>query len=237
MWIKSEPKSPKRRDRAMDARRELKGCHLFGQLDDAGLAPLVAMARVCSYQKGEVIFRQSAEVPGVFLVVEGLVRIYQLAPGGKEHVLELVGPSRTFAEVAAIAGFPCPAYAQAVEPTTCVVLPGEPFRRLLRTDHDLCYRVLTGMAGWVRRLVEQLEDIVLRDAAGRVARYLLGAPERGDRSVQLPGLKKHLASHLDLTSETLSRTLRRLADAGLISSEADGTIRVLDHDGLRQAAI
>lgn len=91
------------------------------------------------------------------------------------------------------------------------------------------------MAGWVKQLVGLMEDVVLRDAAGRVARYLLGVAEENG-AVRLPSLKRHLASHLNLTSETLSRTLRRLADGGLIVSGDDQSLTVLDHVGLEQVA-
>ena len=76
----------------MDARRILESCPQFGQLDSASLGPLVAMARTQRFEKGETILRQLSEVPGVFVVGEGLVRVFQLSPGGKEHVLELAGP-------------------------------------------------------------------------------------------------------------------------------------------------
>src|SRR5208283_128950 len=100
-------------------------------------------------------------------------RVYKLAASGKEHVLHLAGPGKTFAEVAAIADFELPAAAQAVCETTCLLLPVRPFRRLMEQDHAFCLQMLTGLAFWVRHLVELLEDIVLRDAAGRLARYLV----------------------------------------------------------------
>jgi CRP/FNR family transcriptional regulator len=95
---------------------------------------------------------------------------------------------------------------------------------------------MASMAIWVKHLLGLVEDVVLRDAAGRIARYLLDAPHGIDGSVQLPSLKKHLASHLNLTSETLSRTLRRLEDLGLITSDADRGIVIVDRPGLQAAA-
>ena len=54
--------------------------------------------------------------------------------------------------------------------------------------------------------------------------------------IQLPGLKKHLASHLNLTSETLSRSLRRLVEAGLIENVSTQSLKVVDPEGLQGAA-
>ena len=194
---------------------------------------LKGMARLMSFEKGRQIFRQGQACPGVFVVGSGLVRVYKMSPSGKEHVLHLVGPGGTFAEVAAIGGFACPAYAEAIEDTTCAVLPTGEFGKLLKEDAELARGLLIGMAGWVKHMVGMLEDIALRDAAGRVARYLLSVA-KGERA-ELPSLKRHLASHLNLTSETLSRTLRKLADEGMI--EDDGDVIVLtDVDRLREVA-
>jgi CRP/FNR family transcriptional regulator, dissimilatory nitrate respiration regulator len=98
---------------------------------------------------------------------------------------------------------------------------------------------MTSITLWARRLVTLIEDIALRDAAGRLARFLLELSQSkstADGVVDLPGLKRHVASHLNLTSETFSRTLRRLIDAGLIA-EVDATrVRLLSFKKLRQVA-
>jgi CRP/FNR family transcriptional regulator len=194
------------------------------------------MAIVRKYERSTMIFRQGDQCPGVFIVGSGLVRIFKMAPSGKEHVLHLVGPGNTFAEVAAIGMFDCPAFAEALEDTRCVLLPIAAFSRALNNDHALCLQLMASMARWVKHLVGLVEDVVLRDAAGRTARYLLDAPHAADGSVHLPSLKKHLASQLNLTSETLSRTLRRLEEMGLITSDAERGIIVVDRPGLQSAA-
>jgi len=214
----------------------LHGCKLFSPVEPPGFARLVAIARLCRFRKGELIFREEDECPGVYVVGSGQVRVFKTAAGGKEHVLHIVGPGHTFAEVAAIGGFNVPASAEAVADTVCALLPLERFRKALAEDHALCLGMMTGMTLWVRHLVNLMEDVVLRDAAGRLARFLLSSPPAQAGTIELPALKRHLASHLNLTSETFSRTLRRLVDAGLIA-EADNThVRLLDRDALSQVA-
>lgn len=137
---------------------------------------------------------------------------------------------------AAIGGYSCPATAQAIAESTCVLLPTKPFMMILRTQHQLCLEIMTGMCAWVRTLVGLLEDITLRDATGRVARMIADLTDTAGGEVQLPAMKKHMASHLNLTSETLSRTLRRLADLGVIES-GNQSLRVIDKEHLQSIAI
>jgi CRP/FNR family transcriptional regulator len=213
----------------------LQNCRLFAKVEGPSFQRLVTIARLVKFDKGQRIFRDGQECPGVYIVGSGLVRVFKTAPTGKEHVLHMVAPGQTFAEVAAIGNFSVPASAEAVMPTTCVLLPMEAFRRALTEDHPLCLGMMTGMTFWVRHLVGLMEDIVLRDATGRLARYLLNSPTNADGAIELPTLKRHVASHLNLTSETLSRSLRRLSDLGVIR-QTDGNLEILDGDQLHLIA-
>ncbi len=115
----------------------------------------------------------------------------------------------------------------------------ERFRAALADDRELSLGMMTSMTLWVRRLVMLMEDITLRDAAGRLARFLLELAESkptADGTVKLPGLKRYVASHLNLTSETFSRTLRRLVEAGLIAEVDQACVRLLNPKKLRQVA-
>jgi CRP/FNR family transcriptional regulator, dissimilatory nitrate respiration regulator len=211
-------------------------CRLFADIPLASFGQLASMAQIRKFTKGQRIFREGDACPGVFVVGSGLVRVFKMGPGGKEHVLHMVGPGHTFAEVAAIGGFDCPANAEAIAPTVCALLPADRLRSALHEDHQLCLGMMTGLTLWVRHLIGLMEDIVLRDAAGRLARYLLNMPTAADGAIELPMLRRHLASHLNLTSETFSRTIRRLADAGMIESSDENRLRLLDPEKLRMVA-
>lgn len=215
----------------------LRNCKLLGRLSPESLALVRGMASVRRFEKGARIFEQGGPCPAFHCVGAGAVRVYRLAPTGKEHVLHVAEPGSTFGEVAAILGMPAPASAEAIQSTVCAVLPAAALQAALKTNHPLCLQLLTGMAGWVKHLVGLLEDIVLRDASGRVARHLLEAGSAADSEFfQLRLLKRDLASQLNLTSETLSRTLRRLLDSGLIETGEGQRLRILDRAALEEVA-
>ena len=211
----------------------IRRCQLFAEVERERCRKLADISRRCQFNRQQRIFRQGQECPGVFIVDTGAVRVFKTSPAGKEHVLHMVAPGQSFAEVAAIGNFPCPAHAEAVEPTRCVLIPVDRFRDQMTHDHQLCLEMMTGMSFWVRRLISLMEDLVLRDALGRTARFLLESEMDAEGLVRLPSLKRHVASHLNLTSETLSRTLSRLIEAGLVVEHDKNRVELRNPQQLR----
>jgi CRP/FNR family transcriptional regulator len=214
----------------------IRGCGLFGGLTEGSLEKVTRIARIVRFRRGQIVFRDGDPCPGIYVVGEGAVRVFKTAPSGKEHVLHFARAGMTFAEVAAIGQFNCPAHADVTEDSVCVLLPRVEFRRLVSEDHGFCIELMSGMSRWVRHLVGLLEDLVLRDATARVARHLIESDETGGQGeFALPMRKKDLASHLNLTSETLSRTLHRLVDCRLIETQGQ-RIRILEIAKLKEVA-
>lgn len=206
---------------------------LFHGVSAANLRRLAEMARKVAYPAGALVFKQDDPCPGLFCVGTGSVRIYRIGAAGKEHTLHLAGPGQTFAEVAVIGQFPCPAYAEVTQAAQCALLPAGALLAMIHEDHAFCVELLVGMSQWVRHLTGRLEDLALRGADGRVARHLLQARVDARGTVGLFGLKKHIASQLNLTSETFSRVLRRLVDADVVEIVDGKRVRILDPGALK----
>ncbi len=214
----------------------IRGCGLFGGLTPGSLEKVTEIARTVRFRRGQTIFREGDRCPGIYVVGEGTVRVFKTAATGKKHVLHFARAGMTFAEVAAIGQFACPAHADATENSVCALVPEGGFRKIVNEDHGFCIELMAGMSKWVHDLVGLLEDLVLRDATARVARHLIKSDGTGGRGeFTLPMRKKDLASHLNLTSETLSRTLHRLVECGLIETSGQ-RMRIFDIDKLEEVA-
>ncbi len=216
----------------------LRRCDIFSRVDLIGMERILGICHTIHPEKGKVLFRQGDACQYMYVVATGMARVFQLAPNGKEHTLHLATRGQSFAEIAAMDLRPYPASAQAMEDSAFIAVDAQRFSHLLQADHQLCYQMTLSMARWMRRTIGLLEDVVLRDALGRVANYLLTHADMATLVVEMPIKHTHLANHLNLTPETLSRTLKKLSEEDAIQV-GGRTITILDAellDGLRERA-
>ena len=205
----------------------LKSCQLFAAVHETRLQRLAESAACASSPKAKSFFAKRTSVRVCMSSVKAACGSTVSLPTARSTCSTWWGPAGLLPKWRP-SRVSTPPPAQAVTAAVCVLLPLDFFRKQLEEDHPLCLEVLRGLSFWVRHTITLLEDIVLRDAAGRVARFLLEAEPEDDDVVKLPGLKRHVASHLNLTSETFSRTLSRLIEGGLIIDLEGNRVQLLD---------
>jgi len=104
------------------------------------------------------------------------------------------------------------------------------FVRLIRQDPQLALNMLSGLSLLLRNLAQQVEDLSLHEVSSRLARYLLDQAFKNDfplvNGVQIPlEVKKNLlASRLGTIGETLSRTLTKMKQRGLLEIKKDAVV-------------
>jgi CRP/FNR family transcriptional regulator len=197
-------------------------CPLFSALSEADLAPLASLVRVRKIPRRDTIFVQEQTCEGFFIVAQGRVKIFRFSPDGDEQVLSVAHPGHSFAEAAVFSGTDYPASAETLDESTVLFIPKDPFLKILRQQPELALKMLAGLSQRLRNLVALLEDVSLADVDTRLKNYLAklvadsGHPGQGPATLTLPIPKHVLATHLAMTPPTLSRTLARLEEKGLI---------------------
>jgi len=219
----------------MDNRLALKMCPLFAGLTEGDLSALLKICRRSEVPKGTILFTEGEEARGFFVPVRGKVKIYKVTPEGRERILRIAEPGRTFAEAAIFDLGTYPANAATLEKSVLLFFPKQAVLHLLKSNVQLAINMIGGISRLLREFMDQMEDITFRDVPARLARYLLDLAEGGRSRVELPLSKTQLAINLGTVSETLSRTFRKMADEGLIQVRSR-IIDILDFEGLEALA-
>ena len=214
-------------------------CPLFALLNPHDLQDVAAISRMRSVAKGELIFREHDPCEGVWVVASGAVRIYTLAPDGRERTLHIMRPPHSFAEAALFTGSGYPAFAEATETARVVVVHRDPFLRLLSDREGLAGAMFQSLSQWTHRLLDQLEAETFLNARARVATWLLRELKRqGDNEgrVKLLQSRKDIALQLGMAPETWSRIQGEFEAHGLIHAKPH-SVDILDRDGLHGVVI
>jgi CRP/FNR family transcriptional regulator len=218
--------------------RQLQRASVFHGLSENQIRTLAEIAQALTYQQGDNIFLEGDPAEGFFLVLAGQVKIYKLSLEGKEQVLHFVGPDEIFAEVPVYSGGSYPAHADALRKTQTLFFPRLGILRLLAQDPNLAMNMLADLSRRLRQLTKLVENLSLKESPARLAAYLLhlSTELRQADEVELDVTKGQLATLLGTTPETLSRTLKKLSETGIIAVQAR-TIRLLDKKALEHMAI
>lgn len=206
---------------------DLRSIPLFADLDTSALDDIARRVRPCTFRPGRMIILEGEQPPGLFIVLQGRVRLSCTAPDGREQVLDMIGPGDNFDAVPIFDGQPNPATARAMSLVECLLLPRPDFLELIRLHPGLAFAALREMADQLRVLVSLVEDLAFRSVRERLARYLL--IEAAEGAAELT--QQELAERAGTVREIAGRALRRMAEEKLVRLER-GRVIVLDPAGL-----
>ncbi len=149
---------------------------------------------------------------------------------GREKVLHFVQPRETFAEAAFFGDGRYPAEARAMESGEVLYLPREGFLELMGRNPGFALNLVVSLSLMLRRFARQIEELSFADVTSRLASFLIRRADEKSTSyagityVDLGIKKVELASRLGTASETISRTLRKLKDEGIIEVQGNRVV-------------
>lgn len=128
---------------------------LFHGMSERELTWLGDACRERTYAPGERILRQqSASAIGLFIVLEGSVRLSQSEDGAVEHDLGQLGVGAILGEQALLEDTPATVTITANEPTRLLALPIWDFRMTLRDVPDLAIHLIAILGQRLRQFTE-----------------------------------------------------------------------------------
>jgi len=230
----------RRVDGQQDKIELLKSLTLFSSLSDVSLAAVADRTVERVYPRGAMVFRRGETCHGLYVVLEGQVKIYRSSPDGREQVLHVEGPGEPLAELPLFDGGPYPASARTLEESRLLFLPLDAFQSLYRRNPEIADAVIHDLGRRLRRLVQLVHRVSLKDVGARVATALIDYAEAADSFRDgavflLPRTQEELAAELATTRESVARALRKFRRAGIIVQDGPH-IRILSAERLAAQA-
>ena len=197
----------------------LRHSRLFRNLDSSRLAGIATVTSAKVLPKGKILFLSGESLYGFFIVRAGSIKVSRISCEGKEQVLHVFRSGESFAEEALVVEGGYPADACALEDSVVLLVQKAGFLELLRRQPELSLCILSATAQHANDLMNLVADLTLLDVQTRLAKWLIAdcdAHHAGQCCVELSMTKRVLASELGTSAETLSRTLAKLSEQGLL---------------------
>ena len=187
---------------------------------------VLAGARVRSFDRGATIFLQGEKATAIYIVAEGWVKLYRIAPNGAEAVVGVFTKGRSFGEAVAFRHATYPVAAEAVTDCSLIRIEADSLLRQIRESPEVAISILSATFVHLNSLVVQVEALKAQTGAQRIAEFLLElAPcPTGACEVTLPYDKVLIAGRLGMKPESLSRAFAKLRDYGVTVRQAVATI-------------
>jgi CRP-like cAMP-binding protein len=192
------------------------------------------------YEPNQAIFAPEPNPQSLYLLEQGLVRIYRLSGEGAETTFGYVAPGEVFGELAAFGDYPRESFAQAVLNSRVWRIPRDVFLRLVGSRPELMAEVTRQIGNRLKRIESRVEHLVFSDVRSRVVQILLelaedfGEPEQDGVRIGIALTQAELATLIGSTRQTVNSTLRDLEQEGLLG-RTSGRILVRDKEKLRKA--
>jgi CRP/FNR family transcriptional regulator len=216
----------------------LRSQEFFRSLPPDQLAALAAGAVAKTHAARTRVAAQGEAVNGFYLVLTGKVKLFRLAPDGKEQTLYVFGPGEPFCLGSLFGEGGFPAHAETLTRSRLVFFPERTLMDMARRDPTILLHFLRVVSGRLAQTMELVESLSLRGLPGRIAGFLLHAREEerdGRRLVALGISQRELAKIVGATPEAVSRTLGRMARQGLVRVTGR-EIEIRDREGLAAVA-
>ncbi len=222
----------------MDKLEYLKNLDIFSGLKENELKEISKYFHLEEYKKGDYIFFEGDEEPGIYIVVEGIVKLTKETSDGKTVILKLVTPGEVFGWLVLGDTKPTSTYtAQTLIDSKVLHIPNKDFLVLLTSYPAIAVRITCIASKMVLEAYDRLKSLAAEKVEGRIANLLLelaqkiGKEENGKIVIRSPITRQDLAEMTGTTVETAIRIISRWKKEGILNTER-GKIEILDPDYL-----
>jgi len=185
---------------------------MFGNMSSDQIQALGCVFRPARYRRNQILFFEGGSAQHLFALHNGLVKIVKTLENGKQRITGVLFPGELFG-LESLTDLAYPLTAVALRDCEICAAPREDFATYLRTNPDIAIGMVRFLVGELERVRTQVTDMSFKDARMKLATFLLsvvstnGHGDNGQVTLTLPLSRQEISEVLELSPETISRTL------------------------------
>src|ERR1700712_4893060 len=145
---------------------------IFSDLEPTAFDQLCRYAKLSILKRGATIFSKGDAGNSLFAVISGTVKISSSSAEGRSAILNLIGSGEVFGEVALLDGLSRTTDAIANSDCEIFVIDRREFIPFVQSQPALAMKFIELLCARLRWTSEQVEQVILQDLPGRLARAL-----------------------------------------------------------------
>ena len=191
------------------------------------------------YEKGEFVIRPGGPPQGVFYIVSGLVKAYDITKYGEENLLIIRKAGDVLGLTWAVTGEDRHILYSALARTEMLHIPRDQFVTMVRTHPEMALPLIDLLVDMYKLHSERILNLEYRTVRERLVSFLLSTAKRFGRKtpeglvLDVPLRHQDIASSISATRETTGRELSALERQGLLKS-AQSIVTLKDIERLRK---
>jgi len=191
------------------------------------------------YEKGEFVIRPGGPPQGVFYILSGLVKAYDITKYGEENLLIIRKSGEVLGLTWAITGEDRNILYSALSRTELLHISREQFIGFVRSNPQAALPLVDMLVDMYRLHSERILNLEYRTVRERLVSFLLTTANRFGRKtadglvLEVPLRHQDIASSISATRETTGRELSALERQGLLKS-SQSIVTLKDVDRLRK---
>ena len=207
---------------------KIKNIPLFSKLSDANIEKLENISYFKKYSAGEILFYEG-EHPGILhVLVDGLLRLYKTDSKGHEVYIHQFVPTALVGELANFENMKFPASARFITDGEVLKIDFKRLEEDFFKDPQICMEIIKSLTKKVKILSGVIHNEMILSSEAKIAKFIYEHP-----NVFKKIRNNQIADILNVSPETLSRTLTKLKKNSYISIDKEYNITILNEKDIK----
>src|SRR6266568_1480499 len=178
------------------------------------------------FPQGTVLFCDGEPGKEMYVIQQGRVHVSKKV-GDLEKILATLGPGEFLGEMSILNNKPRSATATCASACKLLVIDAKTFEAMIRGNAEIAIRMIKKLSDRLAETNEQVDNLMMTDAASRVVHYLAVTAERAPKVAaghRLELRPAEIAARVGVKPEQADDVLQKLMKSKIVALEPDGNL-------------